>query len=111
MQDFNMLDPREFAEKYSSFKRDKIVRDMVRTGNPIENTLEEVRRMDPDFVGIPIFASCNYPAALTLAREIRSKFPDAKIVMGGQHATAQPIEVAATGADYVVTGDAVRAMI
>ena len=111
MQDFNTLDPREFAKKYSSFEGDKIVRNMVRTGIPLEKTLDEVGRMNPDFVGIPIFASCNYPAALTLARAVRSNFPDAKIVMGGQHATAQPIEVVTTGADYVVTGDAVSAMI
>ncbi len=111
MQDFNTLSPREFADKYSSFKGDRIVRNMVRTGNPLEKTLGEIGKMDPDFVGIPIFASCNYPAALELAKAVRSNFPNAKIVMGGQHATAQPIEVIATGVDHVITGDAVGAMV
>ncbi len=112
MHDFNTLDPREFVERYSSFRGDKIVRNMVRTGNPLEKTLDEIGKMDPEFVGIPIFASCNYPAALTLARAVRSVFPDTKIVMGGQHVTAQPIEILSTGVvDHVVTGDAVAAAI
>jgi radical SAM superfamily enzyme YgiQ (UPF0313 family) len=111
LEDFNNLSPEEFAKKYSAFRDNKVVRDMVRTGNTIEETLREIGEMRPDFVGIPIFASCNYPAALTLARAIRNYYPNVKIVMGGQHATAQPKEVLASGADYVITGDAVHAMI
>ena len=111
MHDFNNLSPDEFAEKYSAFRGNKIVRDMVRTGNAIEETLEEIGKMDPNFVGIPIFASCNYPAALTLANAVRTHYPRTKIVMGGQHATAQPEDVLAGGADYVIIGDAVKAMI
>jgi len=112
MDDFNELSPDEFAQKYSAFKGNQIVRNMVRTGNSIEETLAEVGKMNPDIVGIPIFASCNYPAAMALARAVKEYSPRVKVVMGGQHVTAQPESILASGVvDYVVTGDAVKAMV
>ena len=111
MQDFTNMSPTEFVKKYSAFKGDRIIRNMVRTGNPLDVTLDEVSKMNPDFVGIPIFASCNYQSAMDLAKAIKEGFPSTKIVMGGHHVSALPDEVIANDCvDYVITGDAVEAM-
>ncbi len=111
INDFNSLSFEHFVDRYSAFREGKIVRNMVRTGNLVEETLAEVGNMNPDFIGIPIFASCNYPAAMALARAVKGNFPKIKVVMGGQHVSAQPEEVLANhAADYVITGDAVSAM-
>lgn len=112
MHDFTTMTPDDFVEKYSAFRGQKVVRTMVRTGNPLEETLAEVSRMHPEVVGIPIFASCNYPAAMELAKAVKESFPAVKIVMGGQHVTALSDEVLKhLFVDYVITGDAVQAML
>ncbi|MBS3123728.1 cobalamin-dependent protein [Candidatus Woesearchaeota archaeon] len=112
MQDFAAMTSVEFVDKYSSFFGEKIVRTMVRTGNTLEETLAEVSKMNPNIVGIPVFASCNYPSALSLAKAVKESFPEVKIVMGGQHVTALPDEVLQHDfIDYAVTGDAVQAMV
>ena len=108
MKDFNLMSSKDFVDKYSAFRGDYVQRNMVRTGNLVEETLEEVGKINPDYVGIPIFASCNYPSAMALASSLKKEFPLVKIVMGGQHVTAQPLEILSHNfVDYVITGDAV----
>ncbi len=111
MQDFSTMTSKEFVGKYSAFQGDKIIRNMVRTGNSIEDTVEEAIKMKPDFIGISIFASCNYPSAISLAQSVKEAVPTANIVMGGQHVTALTDEVLEKCfVDYVITGDSLRAM-
>ena len=111
MKDFNYMSPEEFVNKYSAHNSDGIVRNMVRTGNSEEDTLAEVKRMNPDFVGIPIFASCNYNSAMSLAKAVKESFPETKVVMGGQHVSALPYDVLDKRfVDYVITGDGLSAM-
>lgn len=111
MFDFTSMAPEEFVRKYSAFHGNKIIRNMVRTGKPLEDTLAEVAKMKPDFVGIPIFASCNYSSAISLARTVKERFPATKVVMGGQHISALPRQVSENDyVDYVISGDALNAM-
>lgn len=111
MTDFNTLNATDFVEKYSAFQPEGITRTMVRTGVPLEKTLKEVASMNPDYVGIPVFASCNYIAALELARAVKETSHSTSIVMGGQHITALFDQVLEQPyVDHVITGDAVLAM-
>ncbi len=91
MQDFDSLSPEDFVEKYTAFRDDgSIVRDMVRIGRPLEETLAEIERERPDLVCIPIIATANYPSAIKLGEAIKRIFPHIRIVTGGQHITADP---------------------
>ncbi|MGV8162811.1 MAG: B12-binding domain-containing radical SAM protein [Candidatus Nanoarchaeia archaeon] len=109
-RDYNLLTPKEFVDKYSAFRGDGVQRTMVRTGNSIEDTLYEVERMQPDFVGIPLIASANYNSATNLAKKIKEILPKTKIIFGGQHISAEPKEFLAQNqyVDYVVIGDAIE---
>jgi tRNA A37 methylthiotransferase MiaB len=109
--DFKAMIPEEFTEKYSAFNSGTVKRTILRTGNPIEETLQQVGVMQPDYIGIPVFASCNYPSAMALAKAIKKEYAGCNIVMGGQHATALPQQILSSGAvDYLITGDAVKSM-
>lgn len=113
MRDYASLSPREFAEKYSAFREEGVIsRTMARTGNSEEETLQEVARMSPDFVGIPLIATANYLPAISLGRKIKEHFPRTKIMFGGQHVSAMPEQFLAENGfvDFVFTGDAISSI-
>lgn len=60
----------------------------------------------PDVVGLTA-VTATYPAAATLALRIRALMPDVTIVLGGVHASAEPVAALrdAAGVDYVVQGE------
>lgn len=64
----------------------------------------DLERFDPDVVGFTIM-SVTWPQTLRIASELKKR-SDAKIVMGGPHATLYPVDVASVDAvDAVVIGD------
>ena len=72
-------------------------------------TLDEiVHRIDPetDVVGISCMFSTLWPLTHRVAVAVREKFPDALLVLGGEHGTAVPDHVLATSPfDVVVLGE------
>ncbi|MFA5109480.1 MAG: cobalamin-dependent protein, partial [Patescibacteria group bacterium] len=111
MNDFKELDPKEFIKKYSAFQNEgKIVRTMVRTGNSIEETLAEIEKDQPDFIGIPLIASSNYPQSIELGRAIKARFPSIKIMYGGQHLSSEYKNFIEENpwVDHIVIGDAIE---
>jgi hypothetical protein len=89
MDDFRKLTPHDFIKKYGAFRAEgRIQRMMARVGNPLEKTLAEIEKMKPDIVGIPLIASANYSPAVELGEAIKERFPDTKVIYGGQHITA-----------------------
>lgn len=108
--DYDNLPPHEFVDKYSAFSGNSINRTMVRTGNSLEETLVEVRKENPDVVGIPLISTANYKPATDLAKKIKENFPRTKIVFGGQHITAEAEQFLAENpyVDQIVTGDAIN---
>jgi len=113
MQDYKSMTPQEFARKYSAFNLSgNVSRIIARTGNLQEETLEEIAKFNPEIVGIPLIASANYLPATNLAREIKKRFPNIKIIFGGQHITAFPNEFLEENpfVDYIVTGDGINAI-
>ena len=110
LHDFYTLTPEEFVRRYSAYQREGSTRVIVRTGNPLEETLEEVTKFNPHYLGIPVFASVNYPSALALAFAVKSSQPSVNIVLGGQHVSALPEDAAQQPfVDHVITGDAIHA--
>lgn len=110
MKDYRELSPKDFVKKYSAFKNDgKVSRTMVRTGNSLEDTLDEIERINPDVVGIPLIATANYLPATRLAKAIKNKFPNVKVIFGGQHISADAEAFVKDNpyVDQVVTGDAI----
>jgi len=110
MKDYHDLSPHEFIEKYSAFSDNAISRTIIRTGNPIEDTLKEVEKEQPDVVSIPLIATANYKPATELAKRIKEKFPKIRIIFGGQHITAKAEKFLAENpyVDQIITGDAIN---
>ncbi|MFO0702532.1 MAG: cobalamin-dependent protein [Candidatus Andersenbacteria bacterium] len=115
MEDFERLSPGEFVEKHSAFRiPGEINRTVVRTGNPIEHTLEDIERElasgDAVIVGIPLPATSNYVSATRLGKAIKDTFGQhVKVIYGGQHITAMPGQFLKDNpwVDVAVCGDAV----
>jgi len=70
----------------------------------IELLLREIRRVDPDLVGISVRASAFHRMARTITERIRTRL-DVPVMWGGMHPTSCP-EDAATVADLVCVGEA-----
>ena len=69
------------------------------------NIKDELRRFNPDMVGISCM-SATFNRALSIAREIKNFNQDTLVVFGGIHATALPKEtISNKEVDYVVIGE------
>jgi radical SAM superfamily enzyme YgiQ (UPF0313 family) len=70
---------------------------------------ELIRRIDPsaEFIGVSAQYTHEWPSIRLLLKGIRSAFPGARIIIGGEHATAAPEECLADAAeiDAVVLGE------
>lgn len=96
--DFERLTSHEFVAKHGAFRiPGEINRTIVRTGNPIEDTLIEIDHElasgDALVVGIPLRATANYLPATQLGKAIKDSFGShVKVIYGGQHITAMAEE-------------------
>lgn len=106
---FELHSPQEFVEKYSAFQNGKIIRTIAKTGNSIEETLNELGRISPDYVGISLIATANVRAAIKTGLSIRKEFPNIKIIFGGHHVSALPEDFVHENpwVDHVVVGDGI----
>src|SRR3982751_122723 len=70
-----------------------------------EQVKERVRTAGPKWVGMTVMTATSVPAH-KIARLVKESVPSAKVVMGGVHAEALPLESLSDSAvDYVVRGD------
>lgn len=61
---------------------------------------------DTDVIGVSCMFSCQWPATRLLIAEIRRRFPNVPLVMGGEHATALPqLSLSEAPLDAVVLGE------
>lgn len=91
MKDFHAMSPKQFIEKWSAFKADGAVERIVaRVGVSEKETIEHLRSLNLDAVGIPLAPTANYLSATSLGWKIKKALPKVRIVMGGQHITADP---------------------
>ncbi|MEW5996688.1 MAG: cobalamin-dependent protein [Candidatus Micrarchaeota archaeon] len=100
--------PEEFLKKYPvTDQNGSIKRTLVRTGLSADKIVERIRDFNPGWIGISIIATCEHRGAIDLAKRLRREFPEAKIVAGGQHATAMAKTVlkdSEGSIDFVVKG-------
>jgi radical SAM superfamily enzyme YgiQ (UPF0313 family) len=64
----------------------------------------ELRRFEPDIVGISII-TLNAPGGYVVARKVHQYLPPVPVIFGGVHAVHRPLECLSHGADYVSSGD------
>ncbi len=70
-----------------------------------EQVKERIKAADPDWVGLTVMTATSIPAH-KVARLVKEACPRAKVVFGGVHAEALPLESLSNSAvDYVVRGD------
>lgn len=107
---FELQTPAAFVDKYSAFQNNKIIRTIARTGNTVEETLNELGRISPDYVGISLIATANLRAAVKTGQAIRNEFPHIKIIFGGHHVSALPEQFINENpwVDHVVVGDGIE---
>jgi len=65
------------------------------------------RCQDGDVFGLSVMFSRDWPIAKTLIRRLKEKFPKALLVIGGEHATADPVGALedCSELDYAVVGE------
>ncbi|MEK7758459.1 MAG: cobalamin-dependent protein, partial [Pseudomonadota bacterium] len=73
---------------------------------PIDKVMEEVEKESPDYVGITLF-TVGVWNALTIAREIKKRFPKTVIIVGGPHISSMGKETMERFRefDYAVNGE------
>lgn len=84
-----------------------------RTGRTLRRGLtdDEIldRIGDADVIGFSLMFSQDWPVARALIRKVRARHPDAVLIAGGEHFTAEPVgALASTGLDYVLVGEGDR---
>jgi radical SAM superfamily enzyme YgiQ (UPF0313 family) len=81
--------------------------DQANPETPNEVIVEEIRRHQPDLVGLSFLSTTTYPYAKILARRIRAAEPRMKIAFGGVFATlnAQRVKRQCPEVDFVCRGD------
>ncbi len=78
---------------------------------PIEQVKKEIRRLEPEIVGITC-GSVTYRPCIETAKAIKEVLPSCKIVVGGWQATYMPESLLQhPEIDYLVRGEGERAMV
>ena len=79
-------------------------------GQPIETVKEEVRKRQPEIVGITC-STLNYSRSIEAAKAIKEACPTCKVVVGGPHPSYMPQTMLQNGeVDFVVIGEGEEAM-
>ncbi len=81
--------------------------DQANPETPNEVIIEEIRRQQPDLVGLSFLSTTSYPYAKILARQIRAAGISARLAFGGVFATlnAQLVKHQCPEVDFVCRGD------
>lgn len=75
------------------------------------DTVNEILTYSPDYLGITMYTA-NYKAARIIARKVKKKNPDIKIVVGGVHPTLAPEETLSVPEfDFTVSGEGEYVML
>lgn len=84
-----------------------IMFDQANPETPNEVIIEEIRRLEPDLVGLSFLSTTTYPYAKILARQIRAADSRVKLAFGGVFATlnAERVKLQCPEVDFVCRGD------
>lgn len=91
----------EAPQKINAFRKNTFLR-----GLTFDEILEKIRP-DADIIGISNLFTFAYPAVEELAKRIKTKFPDKKLILGGPHPSAQFREIlrSVPEVDYICVGE------
>ena len=103
---FQLLEPIELGYLAGSVPEGHLVRvlDLRLERFPLPTFRAALRRFRPDLVGITGYTH-EANIVKTLAREVRRHKPDARVVVGGHHATVAPLDYDIPEIDGVVRGE------
>jgi radical SAM superfamily enzyme YgiQ (UPF0313 family) len=81
--------------------------DQANPDTPNDLIVSEIRRQEPDLVGLSFLSTTSYPYAKILARAIRAASPETRIAFGGVFASlnAQLVKMQCPEVDFVCRGD------
>jgi len=81
--------------------------DQANPDTPDEHIVEEIRRIQPELVGLSFLSTTSYPYAKVLLRRLRRDFPDIRLAFGGVFATlnADRVKEQCPEVDFVCRGD------
>jgi len=81
--------------------------DQANPDTPDHVILDQIRKQEPDLIGLSFLSTTSYPYAKILARDIRAAMPAARIAFGGVFASlnAQLVKMQCPEVDYVCRGD------
>ncbi len=67
---------------------------------------KKIEKIKPDIVGISVFVSAALKASVEIAKIVKTVDPFCSVVLGGRHATFEPVEtINLPNIDYVVRGE------
>lgn len=79
---------------------------VFRRGLDATEIISEIRRNDPDVIGMSVIFSINWRECARLVRLIKTEFPEKILVLGGPHVSTSPVEcLNGSHADYVIAGE------
>lgn len=84
----------------------KLFHEYYRFGVSEKNIREYLKKQNPMLIGISCLFTPYYRQSLEMAKICKSIFPNAPIVMGGNHATLHPHTLLGKYCDYVLRGEA-----
>ncbi len=81
--------------------------DQANPDTPNDVVIDEIRRQQPDLIGLSFLSTTSYPYAKMLARRIRATLPDVKLAFGGVFVTLNAIKVQeqCEEIDFICRGD------
>src|SRR5574341_1059791 len=81
--------------------------DQANPETPDDRIVDEIRRRQPDLVGLSFLSTTSYPYAKVLARRIRAAEPRVRLAFGGVFASlnAQLVKMQVPEVDFVCRGD------
>jgi len=88
------------------YEQERYTDHFVYYGLNFEETIERIRKSDPDMIGVSILFSNLAMEAYRFVNALKVAFPDKLIVLGGHHLSATPLHVMENpNVDYVMTGE------
>ncbi len=92
-----------FLEKRNQFV--STGKGLYRIGMSNQEILDQVKKNNPDFIGINIGFSRQYQSAINIASLIRKNFGNIMLIAGGPHVSADPESHKKSDYDYLVVGE------
>jgi len=75
------------------YEQERYTEHFVFYGLSFDETIERIRKSNPDVIGVSVLFSNLALEAYRLVKAVKAAFPDKPIVLGGHHPSAAPLHV------------------